>query len=412
MTRTLVRVPLRRRSTVYSTFKCTQSRFVALLICSCILALVVYGRYIHLNLEAEFEGNNDEEIKHVMLDIKSPVSISNNDTDTIVQIGGFSISLTPEQANVFQVYQNHHVVHGVYVPTPRYPRNWRASKNEVGFGCGNNTDIMNVTMYRLDGIGQQLLATMRVIANVLRNPTKYNFYYFPFQYRMTDRITDLSQIERFINIGYGERNIFNKSDPCRCCHFQPFQKYENGLFNDTVKEYLRNKYFSNKQHLKGYNNSVFNVAVHIRRAMNIESDKSWRIISNSYFSTIMQYLFNSNITTKAMVFHVYSHGSFKRNESEKAFNSYLFSTQYHINTALNLTFHGMVTADAFIASRSALSYTAAILSDSKYIFYPITARQKKDQWQSLEDIVSNQWIPCHFKGKILCLPPNETRQKD
>eukprot|EP01084_Bolivina_argentea_P062169 113676_1 len=322
MTRTLVRVPLRRRSTVYSTFKCTQSRFVALLICSCILALVVYGRYIHLNLEAEFEGNNDEEIKHVMLDIKSPVSISNNDTDTIVQIGGFSISLTPEQANVFQVYQNHHVVHGVYVPTPRYPRNWRASKNEVGFGCGNNTDIMNVTMYRLDGIGQQLLATMRVIANVLRNPTKYNFYYFPFQYRMTDRITDLSQIERFINIGYGERNIFNKSDPCR------------------------------------------------------------------------------------------SHGSFKRNESEKAFNSYLFSTQYHINTALNLTFHGMVTADAFIASRSALSYTAAILSDSKYIFYPITARQKKDQWQSLEDIVSNQWIPCHFKGKILCLPPNETRQKD
>eukprot|EP01084_Bolivina_argentea_P247515 414081_1 len=95
------------------------------------------------------------------------------------------------------------------------------------------------------------------------------------------------------------------------------------------------------------------------------------------------------------MFHIYTQHNFNDTEFKAKLSSSSSiesnsecAIKYHVNTPLNWTFHGMVTADAFIASKSKLSYSAAILSTSKYIFYP-----GRDQLK--------HWIKCTKKPKCV-----------
>eukprot|EP01083_Nonionella_stella_P099623 280106_1 len=208
---------------------------------------------------------------------------------------------------------------------------------------------------------------------------------------------------QFINIGSRETNIFD--EPCTCCiwgqkvlEMDPKLKHlardASKLFNQTVRQYLRESYDENKKSLDVYRavKLCFNVAVHIRRGDLLKHAGLKRLILPAiYFITIMDHLFWKRIALNAsenVMFHVHSQRNFDRNGFEnmlqtkkfiEMFSHPQFRIQYYLGTALNLTFHGLVTVDAFIASKSDLSYSAAVLSTSKYIFYPC-CKPSLDHW--------------------------------
>eukprot|EP01084_Bolivina_argentea_P252874 424602_1 len=316
------------------------------------------------------------------------------------------------------------IINGIVIPTLQTQKNWRS----YGFGVNcsqkvsdyinENVTTINFTMWRGDGVGEKLKETMKFIAISLLNPSKYHYYYFPFLFFSqfwTNKCTDLQDVENFINIGYNERNIF--TEPCHCCvwgmkliEIDPFVQHAwhtHDLLNETVRKYLRLKYFQNKPNLAVYdyqinNMSVFNVAVHIRRGENLSTGIKRKLSSDNYYIQIMEYLFGYK-TKMLFCFHIYTQWGFDLNNFENVlkqqhspmYNDSRFKLKYHIDTPLNLTFHGMVTADAFIGSRSTLSWTAAVLSSSKYIFM--------NTWGDM----LNDWIRCTKRAK--CFYTNGTR---
>eukprot|EP01084_Bolivina_argentea_P252573 423958_1 len=277
----------------------------------------------------------------------------------------------------------------------------------------NNVSIVNFSTWRGDGLGAQLTETMQFIAISLWKP-KYKYYYFPFLFRsewLHNICSDLREIGSFINIGYNERNILN--EPCTCCiwgpklfDLDPYVKHlrsnQEMLFNETVRQHLRYKYFQNKQNLTVYNHSInnvsiFNVAVHIRRGDVKEAKISRRLLPNEFYIKIMKRLFwnKTELNVSTVYFHIYSQWNFDINKFENTLKRKLFSNmfkhpqfklKYYLSTDLGLTFHGLVTADALIVSKSSLSKSAALLSKSKYIFHPVRGAM-------------NHYIRCTIRAK-------------
>eukprot|EP01083_Nonionella_stella_P303217 1048727_1 len=316
-------------------------------------------------------------------------------------------------------FNDYKIINGITIPTRQEPDNWRGYGLGINCSYGNN-NVINISTWRQDGTGANLGETMKFIAFRLSNPSKYHFYYFPWLYFVhfdTGKVDDLTQMAQFMNIGSRETNIFD--EPCTCCiwgqkvlEMDPKLKHlardASKLFNQTVRQYLRTSYDSNKQHLDVYRSvhHCFNVALHIRRGDLVDHAKlSKLLMPDIYFTTIMNYLFWKRIQINAsqpVMFHVHSQSNFDGEEFEnllqttqmEMFSHPQFMIKYYLGTALNLTFHGLVTADAFVASRSDLSYSAAILSRSKYIFYPYRTRPL-DHW-----IRCTVKPRCYVGGKI------------
>eukprot|EP01083_Nonionella_stella_P141033 433791_1 len=301
--------------------------------------------------------------------------------------------LRPEH---IQVYERHKIVDGIYVPTKKYPHNWHGSGR--GLDCHHHSPttsvITNFSLYREDGLGAQITGVMWCIAFKLAHPATYQYYYFPFHtsnHMYFDNTTrDLTQLERFTNIGSQERNILNKSEPCICCHwnivydkkYRSWRKNRSHTFNATVRAYLRSSYLQNKKDLTVFAPNTFNIAVHIRKG-----DATDRQIKHEYFIFIMEYIETSmNDTDQIKVFHIYSEYNFDKQRFEATLNrsELHMNVKFHLEMDLNLTYHGLVTADVLVTSNSKLSWSAAILSQSKYIFNHHYKRNP-----SLDD-----WITC------------------
>jgi len=322
----------------------------------------------------------------------------------------------PEMSNatmqqIMSVGKRHKVVLGIYIPTAKAPHNWHGAG--TGPGCTNESDgaTLNMSMYREDGLGAQIAGNLWHIAFALTDPVKYRFYYFPFQFfnhYITDINYDLTRYESFINLGAGERSALNASDQCICCHWNVLSRRENQwakrnpaqIFNDTVRAHLRAKYFGNKQRLSVYGDEYFNIAVHVRRGdLVLGAEK--RMLPLSYYIHLMQYLFGNvseaDARGRVLLFHIYSEWNFETeefrtllgNESFAAMvRSERFQIEYRLNMELAHTFHGLVTADALIMSQSSLSWSAAILSPSKYIIHC------QGDYPPIP-----QWTTCHPKKK-------------
>eukprot|EP01084_Bolivina_argentea_P179691 310490_1 len=81
------------------------------------------------------------------------------------------------------------IINGIVIPTVQQKKNWRSYGFEVNCShkvsdyINKNVATINYTMWRGDGVGEQLKETMKFIAISLLNPSKYHYYYFPFLFR-------------------------------------------------------------------------------------------------------------------------------------------------------------------------------------------------------------------------------------
>ena len=144
-----------------------------------------------------------------------------------------------------------------------------------------------------------------------------------------------------------------------------------------------------------YDKNAYNVAVHIRRG-DLYEKEYWKrkLLDDEYYLIIMKYLFDKQLLlfdndSKQILFHIYTEKiGFNQTNFERLlmmkyyemFEHKLFNIKYHISIPLNMTFHGFVISDAFIMSRSALSWSAGVLSKSLNIYYIDCINRPLNNW--------------------------------
>ena len=135
--------------------------------------------------------------------------------------------------------------------------------------------------------------------------------------------------------------------------------------NSIILKKIKTIFRENKDIDNYFRNNNFNIAVHIRRPNLHDSEhplNSYIYTPNNIFVNIINNL-RATYLDKNPLFHIYSQGELK-NFTE--FNAP--DVIFHLNESIEDTFISMVVADVLVVSRSALSYSAAMLSDG-IIYY-------------------------------------------
>ncbi len=109
-----------------------------------------------------------------------------------------------------------------------------------------------------------------------------------------------------------------------------------------------------------FDKSSFNIALHIRRRMAIETDEMWkdRGLDNSYFSKVLDRTLATIQTSKKIEIYLFSQGS------EADFPEFQKFDNLHFCMDMNPydSFLHMVYADLLISSKSSFSYKPALIS--------------------------------------------------
>jgi len=147
------------------------------------------------------------------------------------------------------------------------------------------------------------------------------------------------------------------------------------LYNFITADF--NKYLENSQAIQTYKSFFFlhkknpftsiqkcemNIAVHIRRPNICDNRIEGADTPDSYYLNLMQKIRDEYSGSK--IFHIYSQGPI---ENFSAF-CHTDDVVLHLNEDLCDTFLGLVYADILVMSKSAFSYSAAILSDGIVYF--------------------------------------------
>jgi hypothetical protein len=110
-----------------------------------------------------------------------------------------------------------------------------------------------------------------------------------------------------------------------------------------------------------YSKDKFNIAIHIRRRMKVESDKVWeaRGLDNEYFTKVLHKVFVAIGTNKNVEVYLFSQGNIEDfPEFERFHNIHYCLDMGPVETVLHL-----VNADLLISSKSSFSYKPALISD-------------------------------------------------
>ncbi|NGX32740.1 MAG: hypothetical protein K1060chlam4_00790 [Candidatus Anoxychlamydiales bacterium] len=292
-----------------------------------------------------------------------------------------------------------------------------------------------------DGFGSQLYRRMSAIAFAkVHNKTYIHLPFTTLQHNYDNDINLPSKLESFVNIGMGSllkedigkdfnyfggsfygyyislatdlgRKLKEKQDNTKIYerdrhhHFENLTKEDLNLllsenlnhpyiyaredyryyvdkdidayYNKDVRDYLKKKYYSTEKNIIPYfRNDVVNVAVHVRRGdVGIGRNCSARWSCDEHYLSIMNEIRKkySNV-----FFHVYSEGGEQEFVKFKSRDTLL-----HLNEDIKMTFHALVTADILITSKSAFSFSAALLSDG-IIYYTKFWYPKLCHWNAIE----------------------------
>jgi hypothetical protein len=132
---------------------------------------------------------------------------------------------------------------------------------------------------------------------------------------------------------------------------------------DTYRT-LRTKYLSaaaRKEDKLLYSPGDFNIAVHIRRRMSVETDTAWkeRGLDNAYFATVLSRALEMIPVGKKVSIYLFSQGSAADFPEFSAFKNITFC----LDMGPIESFLHMIHADLLISSKSSFSYKPALLSE-------------------------------------------------
>ena len=123
---------------------------------------------------------------------------------------------------------------------------------------------------------------------------------------------------------------------------------------------IKELFHKNKKSI--FENSVTNVAVHVRK-QNIHDNHTLGLYDDKYFLDIMNHIRVTYPGEK--IFHIFSQGD--ENNFQHFKNK---DVLFHLNESIEKTFYSMVTSQILIMSKSSLSYTAAMLNDGIVYYLP------------------------------------------
>jgi len=123
-----------------------------------------------------------------------------------------------------------------------------------------------------------------------------------------------------------------------------------------------------------FNDSVFNVATHIRNYTNTDCDPSpvREYFNHSNKNIILDYYLRVNkkikrLTNKKIIYHIYSQGD---EDQFKIFANIFDNLEFHLDEHPIISLHHMINADVLVMANSSLSYVAHLYGRNKCIAKP------------------------------------------
>ncbi len=221
--------------------------------------------------------------------------------------------------------------------------------------------------------------------------------------------------ERFFNLGKGEKHIdaVRKGD-LKVVHLDDLvrlRKKKNTLYvvphchsyadvfshnYINVTERFIEKYYSTPKDVyrSYYDPEKINVAVHVRRGdVSKNGVNSFRYTDGRYIASLLQKLLSLlSETERDVSVCLYSQG-----DAGDFPELHEYEVTFHLNECVFTTFHNLVLADVLVMSKSAFSYSAALLSRGVKLYEPFWHSPLKD-W-----VVTNEhadFDPAAFKERI------------
>ena len=169
------------------------------------------------------------------------------------------------------------------------------------------------------------------------------------------------------------------------CFEKNIDKFQDSLSLKIVKQIFR----ENKSN--PFDKNFTNVAIHIRRMnkddKNRVNNKDNTIlrgmdVPNEVYFQIIDYFTNQ---INNLIIHIYSQGDIENFSLFNKYNNVIF----HLNESIEDTFTAMVFADILVTAPSALSYTAALISDNT-IHYINFCNKPLSHWNIIQNYKSSR----------------------
>jgi len=165
-------------------------------------------------------------------------------------------------------------------------------------------------------------------------------------------------------------------------NLQPSTSRFNDCLNKTnALEKIKTIFWENKTNPYQTPDTTINVAVHIRRPNDQDDRIEGADTPDEYYLNIMNEIRNEYKREKPQeikpIFHIFSQNTIDSTKYNTAEDITL-----HIDEDIKSTFTSLVAADILVASKSALSYCAGLLTNGKVYFMPFTStlNPSKDSW--------------------------------
>jgi len=160
-------------------------------------------------------------------------------------------------------------------------------------------------------------------------------------------------------------------------NLNPSKERFNDCLNKTkTLENIKKIFWENKKNPYKQHINVINIAVHIRRP-NIQDDRiEGADTPDEYYLNLIDKVRKDNTITKQKIFHIYSQETIDKTKY------YAKDIILHIDEDIKSTFESLVAADILIASKSALSYCAGLLTNGIVYFMSFKSglNPSKDSW--------------------------------
>lgn len=231
----------------------------------------------------------------------------------------------------------------------------------------NASNLTVTNPYRSDGFGSQFL--ILICSVVYAEINSLDFVYTPFvgmEHNYNNDPLFLDKKESFIN--------FKRSFKLNDGSAMSLDLWDVVIdFMDNSNEYLQSEslqkikriFREGKQKSDYFDESHFNIAVHIRRLNSHDSTLVGTDILDCDYLSYIQKL-KAQYSSQDPIIHIYSQGdlsSFKETYADK-------NVVFHINESVEETFGSFVFADVLLTTSSTLSYTAGLLSDGIVHYIP------------------------------------------
>jgi hypothetical protein len=157
------------------------------------------------------------------------------------------------------------------------------------------------------------------------------------------------------------------------------QRFNHCLNTTTALEKIKTIFWENKTNPYDNINNILHIAVHIRRPNNQDDRLEGADTPDEYYLNLMNQIRDKQLRhpqQKTLQFHIFSQNTIDRTKYTAQ------DITLHIDEDIKSTFTSLVAADILIASKSALSYCAALLSNGKVYFMPFTStlNPTKNEW--------------------------------